>query len=151
MVETLGHFADSLLPTLCIITGTLLLQFLSFSRTKEFPPFWVLTAGAVYFTLGRLYWSYLLKTSIWFGGERIFHWSNYPTIPAITVYFGMFWIALTLVFTLIVWAHKTTYTVRQKIGYTLASALSIYGLYSTLIIPIEVQTWVDAISLSITK
>ncbi len=138
---------DSLLPTLGIIVGILLLQHLSFSRTRELPPFWVLTAGTVYITLGQLCWAYCLATTSWYGGETLFRWTTSPLLPATTVYFGMLWIVVTLVFTVRVWADKTTYKLRQQIGYTLASALVLYGLYSTLIISINVQTWIDAIPL----
>ena len=71
-MNTLAEFSNGLLPALGIILGTLLLQLVSFSRTKEFPPFWVLTAGAVYITLGHLYWSYILTTSTWSGDEVVF-------------------------------------------------------------------------------
>ena len=146
-MNTLAEFSESLLPALGIILGTLLLQLVSFSRTKEFPPFWVLTAGAVYTTLGHLYWSYILTTSIWFGDEVVFCWSTYPTLPASTVYFGMLWIAVTFAFMARVWSTKSTYKIRQKIGYTLASALCLYGLYITLTIPINIQNRLDALPL----
>ena len=74
-------------------------------------------------------------------------WSTYPTLPDSTVYFGMLWIAVTSAFMARVWSTKATYKIRQKIGYTLASVLCLYGLYITLIIPINIQTRLDALPL----